>query len=183
MDTQISQSKAAVLAQMQAVIVGLQKHFPNGQFTFGNTAYATAALVTLFQGVIDAINVVNAAQLSAKDAVASLNGAIAKAGPVFLSLKHNLQNTYGTASTTLADFGLQPEKARTPMTIEQKAAAKAKALATRKARGTTSKKQKLAVTGNVVGVTVTPITASSSTEPSQPATAPANAPPTGTSAK
>ena len=41
---------------MQAVIVGLQKHFPNGQFTLGNTAYTTAALVTLFQGVIDAIN-------------------------------------------------------------------------------------------------------------------------------
>jgi hypothetical protein len=183
-NTRIRQPKAALLAQMQAVIAGLQKHFPNGQFTFGNTAYTTAALVTLFQSVITALTQLNAAQASAKDAVTALTGVTATMGPVFLSLKRNLQNTYGTTSTTLADFGLQPQKARTPLTVEQKAAAKAKAEATRKARGTTSKKQKLAVTGNVVGVTVTPITASSSSEPSvQPATVPANAPPTGTSAK
>jgi TPP-dependent 2-oxoacid decarboxylase len=181
-NTRIRQPKAALLAQMQAVIAGLQKHFPNVQFTFGNTAYTT--LVTLFQSVITALTQLNAAQASAKDAVTALTGVTATMKPVFLSLKRNLQNTYGTTSTTLADFGLQPQKARTPMTVEQKAAAKAKAEATRKARGTTSKKQKLAVTGNVVGVTVTPITASSSSEPSvQPATVPANAPPTGTSAK
>jgi hypothetical protein len=169
---------------MQALIAGLQKHYPSGQFTFGNVAYTTAALVTLFQSVITAITNVNAAQASAKDAVASMNGAIATMGPVFLALKNNLQNTYGTTSTTLADFGLEPEKARTPLTVEEKAAAKAKAKATREARGTTGSKQKLAVTGNVVGVTVTPITASPSAQPpAQPATAPANAPPAGTSAK
>jgi hypothetical protein len=67
----------------------------------------------------------------------------------------------------------------------QLAARAAKAAATREARGTTSKKQKLAVKGNVTGVTVTPVTAPSaapspSAQPASPAPAAA---PTGTATK
>jgi hypothetical protein len=152
-------NKAAALANLQAVISGLQKHFPNGQFTLGNVAYTTSDLVGLFQSLIAAINAVNAAQAIAKDDVAAMHGVEAKVDPIYRALTHNLRTTYGTVTQTLADFGLKPPKARTPLTAEQKAAAKAKAEATRKARGTASKKQKSAITGNVTGVTVTPITA------------------------
>jgi hypothetical protein len=77
---------------------------------------------------------------------------------------------------SLADFGLQPPKARAPLTSEQKTAATVKAIATRKARGTTSKKQKLAISGHVIGVTVTPITEPAASPAAQPAsTASSNA--------
>jgi hypothetical protein len=166
-NSSLMKTKAAALAQLEAVIEGLQKHFPNGQFLIGNVAYTTATLVQVFQGLITAIKGVNAAQVSAKDAVASMRTEEAKVRPVFKGLKRNLQSTYGTASTTLADFGFEPIKAPTPLTVEEKAAAAAKRKATREARGTEGKKQKLAVTGNVVGITVTPITSSATASVAQ----------------
>jgi hypothetical protein len=165
-----STSKATVLAQLQMLVSGLQKQFPNGNFTLGNTAYTTVTLVAALMSLINAINAVTAAQASAKVAVAALRATSAQVGPIVLALKRNLLATFGNAADILALFGLEPRKAPAPRTVEEKAASKAKADATRKARGTTSKKQKLAVTGNVTGVNVIPITA--------PVTAPQNAEPT-----
>jgi hypothetical protein len=154
-----STSKATVLAQLQMLIAGLQKQFPNGNFTLGNTAYTTVTLVAALMSLINAINAVTAAQASAKVAVAALRTTTAQVGPIVLALKRNLLATFGNAADTLALFGLEPRKAPAPRTAAEKTAAAAKAEATRKARGTTSKKQKLAVSGNVTGITVTPITA------------------------
>jgi hypothetical protein len=165
-----STSKAAVLAQLQMLVSGLQKQFPNGNFTLGNTAFTTATLVVALKSLIEAIDAVTTAQASAKVAVAALRATKAQVGPIVLALRRNLLATFGNAADILALFGLEPRKAPAPLTVEEKAAAKAKAEATRKARGTTSKKQKLAVTGNVTGITVTPIIA--------PVTAPQNAEPT-----
>ncbi len=61
---------------------------------------------------------------------------------------------------------------------EGTAAAVAKATATRKARGTTSKKQKLAIKGNVIGVNVTPVTAPPVATPPAPAQEPVSPAPT-----
>ncbi len=66
--------------------------------------------------------------------------------------------TFGASPEVLADFGIHP-KARAPLTVEQKAAAAAKRAATRKARRTMGSVQKKGVKGDVVGITVTPITA------------------------
>ncbi len=158
MSSTMKASKATLLALMQALILGLQKHSPNAQFTLGGIPYTTAALVQLFQSLADAITAVTASQASATEVVASMRAVEAKVGPVFLALKSNLLNTYATSTSTLADFGLEPNKAPAPRTAEEKAASAAKAKATRTARGTTSKKQKLAITGNVSGITVIPVT-------------------------
>ena len=90
MSNTTSKSKATVLAQLQALITGLQKQFPNGQFTLGNAVFTTAALVQTFQSLIDAFNVVTTAQANAKVAVAALRATVAKVGPVVLALKRNL---------------------------------------------------------------------------------------------
>jgi hypothetical protein len=66
---------------------------------------------------------------------------------------------YGSQPDVLADFGIQTPKARAQLTVEAKAAASAKRAATRAARNTMGSKQKKGVKGNVVGVTVTPVTA------------------------
>jgi hypothetical protein len=165
-------SKAATVARLQAMIKGLQKRFPNGQFTLENQAFTTATLVQAFQGLIDAIASVNAAQASAKVAVTTMESKQAQTDPVFRALKQNLLNTFGTDAQTLGDFGLEPRKAPAPRTVEQKAAAAAKVRSTRKARGTTSKKRKLAIKGDVTGVIVTPTTAheTAASPPIQPVT-------------
>ena len=165
-------SKAAVLADVQALMAGTKLHLPNGNFTFGNTAYTTASLLQVLQGLVDVMTALDAAQLGARDALAAKLAMDAKVDPVIRAYKRFLKAMFTGATQTLADFGIAPPKARTPLTTEQKAAAKAKAEATRKARGTTSKKRKLAVKGDVTGVLVTPITAA----PASPAPAAQQAP-------
>lgn len=151
-------SKADVLAQLQALVTGLQKELPNGSFTLLSTSYTTATLVPILQGLITALSAVDTAQAGAKAALVDWDAAEAKSGPIFQALKQTLRTMYANSPDTLAVFALKPRKARTPLTAAQRAAAVAKADATRKARGTTGKKQKALVTGNVTGVTITPIT-------------------------
>jgi hypothetical protein len=169
-------TKAAALARVQALIAGTQKHFPSGQFTLGNTVYTTASLVQLLQGLAAAMTAVNTAEASVKDALKALQGLSAIDTPVIQVYVRYVRAAFDSAAQTLADFGLEPPKARTPLTAEQKAAAVAKLRATRKARGTTSKKQKLAVTGNVTGVVVTPVTAPAAEPPAQPVSQTTSAP-------
>jgi len=165
-----SRTKAAALAAVQALIAGTQKHFPSGSFTLGNTPYTTASLVALLQSVADAMTAVTGAQLATKHALSTEQGVKTQAGPVIQVYERFLQATFANTVPILADFGLAPRKEPAPKTSEEKAAAAAKAEATRIARGTTSKKQKLTVKGNVTGITVTPITAPTAAPPAAPVT-------------
>jgi hypothetical protein len=171
--TTSSTSKAATLAQLQAVIDGLQSQLPNAQFTLGNTTFTTATLVQALQSLVAAIRAANAAQASAEVAVAAMHEAAAKFGPVFLAIKRTLVTMYGNATDKLALFGLKPRKAPAPLTADQLAARKAKANATRAARGTTSAKQKKSIKGNVTGVNLTPVTAPTDAPPTAAPPAPA----------
>jgi hypothetical protein len=77
---------------------------------------------------------------------------------------------------------VQTRKVRQPLATEKRVVATAKLKATRKARGTTSKKQKLAVKGDVIGVVMTPVTHPAPASPPAtpagpaPAAAPSGAP-------
>ena len=172
MSTTTNPSKATTLARLQALIAGTKKHFPATNITLGNATYTAATLVEIFQNLADAIAATDAAHASSKDAVTALRGARAKASPVLLDYKRWLLTTFGTAAQTLADFGVQPSKARTALTSEQKAAAAVKRNATRAARGTMGQKKKLAIKGNVTGVVVTPVTAAKPTAPTPATQAP-----------
>ena len=163
-----TKSKAAALADVQALMAGTLKHFPNGSFTFGNIAYTTVTLVALLKSVADAITALNAAEVAAKHALTTLHGVLAQADPVIPIYRRFLHATFANTAPALADFGLAPPKVPAPRTSEEKAASAAKAKATRAARGTTSKKSKLAIQGNVTGITVTPITAPSAAPPAAP---------------
>jgi pyruvate/2-oxoglutarate dehydrogenase complex dihydrolipoamide acyltransferase (E2) component len=151
-------NKAIALTRVQALIAGTEKYFPNGSFTLGNAAYTTATLVQALKSLENAIVALNAAHISVKDAGTALRDIETKVGPLMRDYKRFVFATFSTAAQQLADFGLPPPKARKPLDSQQRSVAAAKLRATRKARGTTSKKQKLAVKGDVTGVTVTPIT-------------------------
>jgi hypothetical protein len=178
-----SKTRAAALSHVQALAAGTQKHFPAGSFTLGNAQYTTASLVQLLQGLADAMSALSAAQTSARDALAALQGEEAKVGPVIQAYRRFVLAAFSNVTQTLADFDLQPPKAREPRTSEQKVAAAAKARATRAARGTTSRKQKLAVKGKVTGITVTPLTTPVAAPPPQPVSNPPSAPVLGTVSK
>jgi hypothetical protein len=180
-NTNTKASKAAALALVQALIAGTQKHFPNGSLTFGNATYSAASLVQLLESLVAVMTALSVAQLTAKDALAAKQGVEAKVGPIVSAYERFIRATFTGATQTLADFGLEPPKARKPQTSEQKAAAAAKAMATREARGTTSKKKKLAIKGNVIGVTVTPVTEPAAATPPAPAQEPVSPAPTASS--
>jgi len=151
--------KAAALARLQALIAGLQKHFPNQTLNFGKRTFTTASLAKVFQGVADAIQAVNAAQAALKDAVSALREVETQAVPVIRDFRRFVLAVFGSSAQDLADFALQPPKVKQPLSVEQRAAAKAKAKATREARGTDKgKKQRLSVKGDVTGVNITPVT-------------------------
>jgi hypothetical protein len=177
-------TKATALTQVQALIAGTEKHFPNGTFTLGNTAYTTATLTQAFQSLADALSALSAAHVRVKDAVLALRGIEATVGPLTRDYKSFVLAAFRTASAQLADFGLQAPKARTPLTSEQRAAAAAKMRSTRAARGTTSKKQKLGVKGDVTAVTITPVKKPSASSPSAAPAVPASTvPASGAAAK
>jgi hypothetical protein len=165
-------TKAAALAGVLALIAGTQKHFPNGQFTLGKTAYTTASLGGVFQELADAYSALSAAHAMVKDAVLAVRTTEANVDPIIGDYVNFLRATFRNAAAELGDFGLQPPRARTPLVPEKRLTATAKAKATRIARGTMGKKQKSAIKGDVTGVIVTPVTASGA--PSVGATASAS---------
>jgi hypothetical protein len=171
------ESKAVALAHVQALILGLLKHLAGQSFTIGTVPFTTATLAQLLQELADAFAQLNEARAAAKDALAKLEATKARVGPVMQGFARIVVAMFTGDTATLADFGLRARKVPPPKTVEQMAAAKAKAKATREARGTMSAKAKRAIKGNVTGVTVTPITSPAAAEPStQPAAIAPDAP-------
>jgi hypothetical protein len=165
-------SKAIALARVQALIVGTHKHFPNGQFLLGNTSYTTASLVQTLESLADALTALNDAHAKVKDGVAALRTTDAKVSPVIRSYTSFIRAAFIDAAQ-LDDFGIKAHKARRPLDTDKRAVAKAKLKATRTARGTKSKKQRLAVKGDVTGVVLTPVTAPAHASPTAMPAAPA----------
>jgi len=169
-------TKEAEVTRATQFLAGITKHLLGvTSVTFDSAAHTPADLTTAFQTLVS----LRAAVVAAKAAEqVKLTAESAQRPPILVLMdgfEAYVKLTYGQQPDVLADFGLGPKKARTKLTAEQQAAANAKREATRKARGTASKKQKKAVKGDVTGVVVTPVTSAS--QPASPAapTAPANA--------
>ena len=161
------------------LLVGLQKHLANGQLTFAGGTFTTAQIESQLQLLIALRAAVNAARAVTTAKVAA-ETAQAPALLAFMSaLVECIRVQFGTQADVLADFGVAPKKVRTPLTVEQKAAAAAKREATRAARGTKSAKAKKGIKGAVTGVVVTPIVAAAPVVPPLAPAAPGNGATTG----
>jgi hypothetical protein len=139
---------------------GAQKNIAAGtSLTVGGTLLTLVQIVAKLNGFAALRSDVDAAR-AALQAKLAVETAQAVAMNAFISAFVKIvRGMFGSQPDVLADFGLQAPKAKTPLTVEQKAAAAAKRKATRAARGTTGSKQKQSIKGNVTGVTVTPVTA------------------------
>ena len=160
---------------------GTQKHLSSAStLAFDGGSFAPAQVENQLKLISSLRADAESAKLTAKAKLAAEKAQLPSLMAFMNAFIAFVKATFGDSPEVLADFGLAPKKARKPLTVEQKAAAKAKRDATRKARGTTSKKQKSQVKGDVTGVTITPITsadapsASSSAAPTGSAAAPSH---------
>jgi hypothetical protein len=162
------------------LIAGLKKHFSNtSSLAFGSATFTPAQVETSLQAIIDLRTAVDVSKAATKAKVAA---EVAQAPPLrsqmaaFVSF---VKVTFAKSPDVLADFGLAPRKAPTPLTVDQKAAAAAKRNATRAARHTMGKVQKKAVKGTITTI-VTPAPSRGTAPVAQSPVA--SAPSTGTSA-
>ena len=182
--------KILTQTEYQALSNGLLKYCAASTFTIGGQSYTTPQVVTLI-GQLQNATVTAATSKSAwKEARAAIVAAEAAEGKTVRGVRDVVALMFNNAPTVLTELAIQPRKMPKPLSAAARAAATAKADATRKARGTTSKKQKATVTGNVTGVQIIPVTAPgnvpapaapSASTPAQPAaaggsTTPATAP-------
>jgi len=156
-------TEAALATQLAA---GTQKHFATAaSLMFASGSFTPAQIVAQLQQLVTL-------RTDADNAKATLQAKLAAdtvQAPALLTFQRAfvqyVRATFSKSPDILADFGLKAKKAKTPLTVEQKAASVAKNAATRSARGTKGAKQKLAITGDVTSVVVTPVTA---TKPAAP---------------
>ena len=142
------------------LIAGTQKHLASGgQLPLSSGATTAAQLTTQLQAIVQLRSDVDAAKAQTAARLAAWHAQMPALRIVMDALVAYVKAVYASAPDVLADFGLKPKKVRAPLTVEQKAAAAAKRKATRAARHTMGKVQKQDVLGDVVGVTVTPVTA------------------------
>lgn len=142
------------------LIAGTKKHLANwASLQFAGATHTPGEIETAFQTLVDLRTGVNAAKATVKAKLATEEAQAPAIVILMDAFVTWVKATFDGQPDVLEDFGVTPRKARTPLTVEQLAAAKAKRDATRAARGTAGKQQKKAKKGNVVGVVVTPVTA------------------------
>ena len=175
-----STGKNSQAAQVKQLITGTKKHYPNGstQLQVGGATFTVTSLTQLMQDFVNAREAVEASKAATRAKVETERTQAPSRLAVITAFEKFVRGTFGTSADALADFGLAPPKARTPMTAEAKAVAAAKREATRKARGTMGKNQKKGIKGDVkAALVVTP--GSGSTPVATPAS-PTGSAPTGT---
>ena len=151
------------------LIAGIQKHLATGQMQVAGGTFTAAQVIAELQQLVALRAAVDAARAAATAKVAA-ETAQAPALRTFMSaIVPFVRTAFGSQADVLADFGLSPKKARTPLTVEQKAAAAAKRTATRAARGTTGPKAKKEIKGAVTGIVLTPIVAGQPVAQASPA--------------
>ena len=149
------QKQAAFAEQLAA---GAQKHLANaGQLTFAGGTFTPQQVVDRLNSVATLRADADAAKATAKAKVSAEKTQLPALREFMLAFVALVKVLFGASPDVLADFGIQPKKARKPLTPEQKAAAKAKRAATRKARGVIGRVKRAQVHGDVTGVVITPV--------------------------
>jgi hypothetical protein len=157
----MSTTKTSETARATQLLAGFEKHLAGANpITLASTAYTPAQITAALQQLVALRTAVDAAKAAVKGKLAAETTQAPTLVSLMAALESYVKVTYANSPDVLADFGLTPKKAATPLTAEQQVIAVAKRASTRKARGTTSKKAKKAVKGNVIDVVLTPVTAS-----------------------
>ncbi len=173
-------SKASKAARVGQLIAGTKKRLPNANqtITLDGASTTVDAVTKELQSFLDDREAVVAAQATVKAKVGAEDANMPALNALVKAFIAFIRVTFGNDPSALADFGLAPETARTPLTAGAKAVAVAKREATREARGTKTPKQKKGIHGNITAkLVVTPVAPVDATAPAPAAaTAPATTP-------
>jgi hypothetical protein len=166
-------TKLKLQSSYAALVAGLQANYaPNAMFPLVPGDFTRDQLVAQFQQYLQAAQATNAAYQAWRSAVQNERTIEASVSPLREGVHGIVVAKLGKSSPQLTAYGFAPRKIAQPNALT-KAASQVKAEATRKARGTVGKKKKLTISGNVTGVTITPITATQPETASGTATPPA----------
>jgi hypothetical protein len=125
--------------------------------TLNGSTFTPVQLSSELQTLVTLQQDVDAAQAALDAKRATLAAQMPALRALMSAFVQFLRAAFGNQPDVLALFGLEPKKAATPLTTEQKAAAAAKRASTRAARGTKGPKAKAKIKGTVTGVLVTPL--------------------------
>jgi hypothetical protein len=160
-----------------ALIAGLQAMYqPSDVLQLSTGDQTRDELIAEFQQFVQAAEDTKASYKAWRGDVQTERAVLAEVSPKRAAIRTTMEGRFGKGSTQLMQLGFTPHKPTTK-TVEAKAGAIVKGKATRTARGTKGKKEKLLVTGNVTGVVLTPVISTQTV--ATPASAPANAAPAG----
>jgi hypothetical protein len=151
----IGERVAALAGQLVAGIPKLPASVTT--VTLLGSTFTPAQLASELQQLVTLQQEVDAARAAADAKVAAMVAQMPALRALASAFVQFLRAAFGTQPDVLALFELEPKKAMTPLTVVQKAAATAKRLATRAARGTKGPKALAKVKGTVTGVTITPL--------------------------
>jgi hypothetical protein len=176
-----SNTKGTAVTLAEHLIAGTNKHLASTTpILLAGGSFTPAQITAQLQAFVSLRRDVESAQASTKAKLAAEKTDMPALRTFIRAFVTFVKAAYGSQPDVLADFGMHPPKQPTPPTAEAKAAATAKRKATRAARHTMGPKQKKGVKGAVVGITVTPITASPTVTapPNSPSPAPTSTGPT-----
>jgi hypothetical protein len=140
------------------LLAGIPKLPPSvTTITLNGSAFTTVQVSSQLQQLVTLQQDVDTARAATRAKVATQAAQMPALRALMSAFVQFLRAAFGNQPDVLALFGLEPKKAATPLTTEQKAAAAAKRASTRAARGTTGPKAKAKIKGTVTGVLVTPL--------------------------
>ena len=164
----MSKGKNSLAAQVRQLITGVNKHYPTGseQLQVGGATFTVTGLTELLQSFVNNREAVEASKAAFQAKVQAEQAQAPSQLVVIREFEKVVRSTFGNSADVLADFGLAPFKVPVTKTAEEKAVAAAKRVATRKARGTMSSKQKKEIKGSITAkLVVTPVTTSPASMP------------------
>ncbi len=134
-------SKKVLLTSLNLLIAGIEKRFASSSLMVAGQSYTGATLVSALQPLVDALSGSATAKAAYQKAIADERQVFAQAESFVTCLHQAIYASFGQAADALADFGLAPHTRRVP-SVAVKAAAAAKAKATKAARGEIGKRQR-----------------------------------------
>jgi hypothetical protein len=122
MSTLSIKSKTNQASRVKQLITGANKHFPNAsdKLTVGGATYTVSALTMLLQSFVDLREAVDVSKAATKAKIEVERAQAPSLRGVVSAFEAFVKATFGNSPEALADFGLSPRKARTPMTAEQR---------------------------------------------------------------
>jgi hypothetical protein len=150
-------TRDSLISNLRLLKRGVLAHLRTTSLVVRGVTYSGPQLVALIDDAIAASLAVGAAQGALTNAVVNEAAVQKQVAPTLQGLRDMVRVMFHDNHTTLGAFGLEPRKERTPLTSEKLLLRAERVRATRKARNTRGSRQKKAIKGDVIGVTITPI--------------------------